>query len=101
MSRLCRLKTKSHGDDGRWAYDEITRLRQQVATLTYAAGQASKAPDGWKIEKKPDGIIVISKKGFGGYAASPNQQESFIANEILYELASDLLAAAPSQEGGE
>lgn len=72
----------------------------RLAAIAYAAGQASKASDGWKIEKKPDGIIVISKKGFGGYAASPSQQESFIANEILYELASDLLAAAPSQEGG-
>ena len=31
MSRLCRLKTASHGDDGQWAYEEITKLREQVA----------------------------------------------------------------------
>lgn len=43
MSRLCRLKTKSHGDDGRWAYDEITRLRQQVATLTEQRDMAVEA----------------------------------------------------------
>jgi hypothetical protein len=28
MSRLCRLKTKTHGEDGQWAYEEITRLRE-------------------------------------------------------------------------
>lgn len=27
MSRLCRLKTKTHGKDGQWAYDEIVKLR--------------------------------------------------------------------------
>lgn len=31
MSRLCRLKTASHGEDGKWAYEEITKLREQVA----------------------------------------------------------------------
>ena len=29
MSRLCRLKTASHGDDGKGAYDEIVTLRKQ------------------------------------------------------------------------
>ena len=29
MSRLCILKTASHGDDGKWAYDEIVTLRKQ------------------------------------------------------------------------
>ena len=29
MSRLCRLKTASHGDDGKWAYNEIVSLRKQ------------------------------------------------------------------------
>ena len=33
MSRLCRLKTKTHGEDGQWAYKEITTLRQRVAEL--------------------------------------------------------------------
>ena len=33
MSRLCRLKTKSHGEDGLWAYNEITQLRAKVAEL--------------------------------------------------------------------
>ena len=31
MSRLCRLRTKTHGADGQWAYEEITKLREQVA----------------------------------------------------------------------
>lgn len=33
MSRLCRLKTASHGDDGKWAYDEIVSLRKQREEL--------------------------------------------------------------------
>ena len=31
MSRLCRLRNKTHGEDGQWAYEEITKLREQVA----------------------------------------------------------------------
>jgi len=27
VSRLCRLKTKTHGEDGKWAYEEIIKLR--------------------------------------------------------------------------
>ena len=34
MSRLCRLRNASHGDDGQWAYSEIVALREQVAILT-------------------------------------------------------------------
>ena len=34
MSRLCRLKTATHGEDGKWAYDEITSLRAQLAEVT-------------------------------------------------------------------
>lgn len=31
MSRLCRLRTYKHGQDGQWAYEEIIKLREQVA----------------------------------------------------------------------
>jgi hypothetical protein len=43
MSRLCRLKTASHGEDGKWAYNEITHLRKQVATLTAQRDMAVEA----------------------------------------------------------
>lgn len=33
MSRLCRLRKASHGEEGRWAYKEITQLRAEVAKL--------------------------------------------------------------------
>ncbi|MGI9142244.1 MAG: hypothetical protein ACR2IJ_03535 [Fluviibacter sp.] len=33
MSRLCRLKTDSHGEDGKWAYEEIVQLRARVTEL--------------------------------------------------------------------
>ena len=43
MSRLCRLKTASHGDDGKWAYGEIIKLRQaiesQAAEIAELKGQ--------------------------------------------------------------
>ncbi len=31
MSRLCRLRTKTHGEDGQWAYNEITKQRREIA----------------------------------------------------------------------
>lgn len=31
MSRLCRLRNKTHGEDGQWAYEEITKLRKTIA----------------------------------------------------------------------
>ncbi len=36
MSRLCRLKTKTHGEDGLWAYNEIVMLRKQRDELVKA-----------------------------------------------------------------
>ena len=38
MSRLCRLKAyKGIGEDGKWAYEEIIKLRQQRNELLAAA----------------------------------------------------------------
>lgn len=37
MSRLTRLKTKQHGADGIWAYNEIVRLRAEVDRLSTLA----------------------------------------------------------------
>lgn len=31
MSRLCRLRNKTHGEDGQWEYEEITKLRETLA----------------------------------------------------------------------
>ncbi len=42
MSRLCRLKTKSHGEDGIWAYNEIVRLRAEVEQLRKGLMEAEK-----------------------------------------------------------
>lgn len=38
MSRLCRLKTASHGDDGKLAYDEIVSQRKQIEALAAQVG---------------------------------------------------------------
>ena len=44
MSRLCRLKTASHGDDGKWAYDEIVKLRAELAKYRDALAAYKNAP---------------------------------------------------------
>ena len=45
MSRLCRLKTATHGEDGKWAYDEIKSLRAQLAEVTRERDAAYEAVD--------------------------------------------------------
>lgn len=108
MSRLCRLKTASHGADGKWAYEEITRLRQQVATLAYAAGQASKQE--WQpIETAPRDGTAVFVSLIGSDIPHPARFENgeWRMTWDRYAL-SDLdgpthwmpLPAAPNQEGG-
>jgi len=43
MSRLCRLKTASHGGDGKWAYNEIVSQRMQIESLTAQVGVLKEA----------------------------------------------------------
>ena len=45
MSRLCRLKTASHGDDGKWAYDEIVSLRKQRDELLSDLAEAKRSAE--------------------------------------------------------
>ena len=58
MSRLCRLRNKSHGEDGQWAYEEITKLRETIAAqaaviekllafVKYVSEQTPEKPDYW------------------------------------------------------
>ena len=47
MSRLCRLKTKTHGEDGQWAYREITELRARVAQLEATLHEARSVLIAW------------------------------------------------------
>lgn len=49
-------------------------------------------PQGWDIQRQGD-FIQVWKDGLGAYAAS--ETDNNIASSILYNLASDLLAAAP------
>lgn len=45
MSRLCRLKTASHGDDGKWAYNEIVSLRKQRDELLSDLAEAKRSAE--------------------------------------------------------
>ena len=59
MSHLCRLKTASHGDDGKWAYNEIVSLRKQRDELLAALDRCRFAlepyddikPRDWKSDR--------------------------------------------------
>lgn len=60
MSRLCRLKCKSHGEDGKWAYNEIIRLRKELDE-SRAASQAREA----KLRE----ALVLSNKALEAIAS--------------------------------
>ncbi|HCF0051550.1 TPA: hypothetical protein NH597_003306 [Pseudomonas aeruginosa] len=55
-------------------------------------------PDGWRIERSAERIVVMNLNNGAGYAAA-RDGESGIAESVLYLLAADLLAAAPGKEG--
>jgi hypothetical protein len=61
MSRLCRLKSYTTiGEDGKWAYKEIVRLRARVAELE---GQVVKGIPFTDGVKPLDLLIAASKSG--------------------------------------
>ena len=82
MSRLCRLKTASHGDDGKWAYDEIVSLRKQRDELLAAMNKLS----GMKLNMVADGIvdkaIARAKKNLCG--DSTNMVETSVPAIVFY-----------------
>lgn len=47
ISRLCRLRNKSHGEDGQWAYKEITKLREQIAAQAAVIEKFKRAIGDW------------------------------------------------------
>lgn len=73
-------------------------LLDRFAALAYAAGQASKAPEGWKL------VPVGPTEEMYGAAydlANKSAIENYGAPPPLDDLWFTLLAAAPSPEGGE
>lgn len=58
MSRLSRLRCRSHGSDGLWAYNEIVRLRAEVTRLQGLVDAGRAAANG--------------RRGAGDGAAAPN-----------------------------
>ena len=59
MSRLCRLKTKTHGDDGKWAHQEITRLRAELASAVKDKESAQESfGTTWSLEQRCQKRIV-------------------------------------------
>lgn len=54
-------------------------------------------PEGWRIERSAERIVVMNLNNGAGYAAA-RDGESGIAESVLYLLAADLLAAASGTE---
>ncbi|HCF5790974.1 hypothetical protein ACM7EK_30280 [Pseudomonas aeruginosa] len=72
-----------------------------VGTKLYTAPVAQaqhSVPEGWRIERSAERIVVMNLNNGAGYAAA-RDGESGIAESVLYLLAADLLAAAPGKEG--
>ncbi|MGU4134968.1 hypothetical protein [Pseudomonas aeruginosa] len=76
--------------------DHIRRLEIRIHELRTAQAQHS-VPEGWRIERSAERIVVMNMKNGAGYAAA-RDGESGIAESVLYLLAADLLAAAPGKE---
>lgn len=73
--------------------DQIRALLSEAAAIAEQV-QGQQVPEGWTFDMTTGGHMTVQKKGLGGYLASANS--SNIASSLLFELASDLLAAAPS-----
>ncbi|MFO7133716.1 UNVERIFIED_CONTAM: hypothetical protein P3E15_28000 [Pseudomonas aeruginosa] len=75
-------------------------LLQEFPLYAAPVAQAQHSvPEGWRIERSAERIVVMNLKNGAGYAAA-RDGESGIAESVLYLLAADLLAAAPGKEVG-
>ena len=80
MSRLCRLKTSSHGEDGKWAYEEIVKLRAELSALQADSATAWAQAHRLALELEcllldtKDNVIVSKWWGSGMEALDEYQQ---------------------------
>lgn len=80
---------------------DAPRYASDAALLNEAADALSRhapvqVPEGWRLVRDGDGIIV-SKLGIGGVVVWQDSDEArVIPGTILWELANDMLAAAPA-----
>ncbi|WP_317811317.1 hypothetical protein [Pseudomonas aeruginosa] len=79
------------------ALDEMRQALHELLAAPPTQAQHS-VPEGWRIERSAERIVVMNLKNGAGYAAA-RDGESGIAESVLYLLAADLLAAAPGKEG--
>ncbi|AWQ84946.1 hypothetical protein CSC33_2298 [Pseudomonas aeruginosa] len=87
-------------DFGSFTPDELARsliILAKVADEKVVAQAQHSVPEGWRIERSAERIVVMNLKNGAGYAAA-RDGESGIAESVLYLLAADLLAAATGKE---
>jgi len=68
---------------------------KQLATLAFAAGQASKVPEGWKM------VPVVPTFEMAEAVEIKDDQGNWIQVETCSDIYRAMIAAVPSQEGGE
>ncbi len=77
---------------------------EDIAALTEwsaALASAPRVPQGWKIERDGGRLLVSSPKGARCAVSAMEDAPRVIPSEVLYMLASALIAATPQPEGGE
>lgn len=90
----------AHRYGEKW-WEHLDELRDALLAFAKNAPVAQaqhSVPEGWRIERSAERIVVMNLKNGAGYAAA-RDGESGIAESVLYLLAADLLAAAPGKEG--
>ncbi len=92
----------AHRYGEKW-WEHLDELRDALLAFAKNAPPARaqhSVPEGWRIERSAERIVVMNLNNGAGYAAARNG-ESGIAESVLYLLAADLLAAAPGKEGND
>ncbi|SDG87151.1 hypothetical protein SAMN05216588_101256 [Pseudomonas flavescens] len=85
---------------GSGAQSIFTRMRTSVQAFFMEQPAGLAIPEGWRIERQGNRIVVQHLQSCAGYAAE-RKGESGIAESVLYLLADTLLAAAPHAVSGE
>ena len=80
MSRLCRLKTASHGDDGKWAYSEIVKLRSELAALKAENESLKRDAERWRTLSALMflGNVECTQDADGGYRIELDPAENML-----------------------
>ena len=76
--------------------DEFGTEHESAAAKIRAALSAPRAPEGWRIRRVGE-VMLVTKPSLGGCAAGEDGRYG-IAESILYQLCNDMLTTAPPEQ---